>query len=204
MIKVLVVEDEPLIAIDIEQVLTNINYQVTDVVFNAEDAFIALKKNTPDIVMLDINLGIGKTGIDVAKVINQEYQIPFIFLTSHADKLTLNEAKIAKPYGYIVKPFSENDLLAGIEIAMYNYAQSNANNMPVFCLHRINKKNSLPLTEREFEVLQSMHQGKTNQQMANEMFVSVNTIKTHVGNILLKLDAPSRTAALAKARELNS
>jgi DNA-binding NarL/FixJ family response regulator len=202
MIKVLVVEDEPLIAIDIEQILNNINFQVTQTAFSVEEALKSLANNTPDAVLLDINLGEEKNGIDIAHIINQQYQIPFIFLTSHADRITLDEAKKAKPSGYIVKPFDERDLLAGLEIALYNHAQRSTLLQPQLSLININKKIATPLTEREFDVLQAMYEGKTNLQMANDLFVSVNTIKTHVSNILLKLDVASRTAAIAMARAM--
>jgi DNA-binding NarL/FixJ family response regulator len=202
MIKVLVVEDEPLIAIDIEQILNNINFQVTHTAFSVEEALKSLANNTPDAVLLDINLGEEKNGIDIAHIINQQYQIPFIFLTSHADRITLDEAKKAKPSGYIVKPFDERDLLAGLEIALYNHAQRSTLLQPQLSLININKKIATPLTEREFDVLQAMYEGKTNLQMANDLFVSVNTIKTHVSNILLKLDVASRTAAIAMARAM--
>jgi DNA-binding NarL/FixJ family response regulator len=149
---------------------------------------------------MDINLDDEKDGVDIAEIINEKYQLPFIFLTSHADKQTLERAKKTKPAGYIIKPFDEKDLLAGLEIALYNYAQKQFAAQPQLLIHNINKHLSTPLSEREFDVLCAIYEGKTNQQMANALFVSVNTIKTHIANIYFKLDVPSRTSAIAKVR----
>jgi DNA-binding NarL/FixJ family response regulator len=201
-IRVLIVEDDPLIAIDIEQILSNLNFKVSGVSYNAEDALLQLKDNTPDAVLMDINLEDGKDGIDIAAVINELYNLPFIFLTSHADRNTLERAKKTKPAGYIIKPFDEKDLLAGLEIALYNYAQNKFAQQPTLSMHSINKHLPNALSEREFDVLMSIYEGKTNQQMADALFVSVNTIKTHIGNIYSKLEVQSRTAAVAKVRNM--
>lgn len=199
-IRILIVEDEPVIAADIKNCLTNIDFTVSAVVYNYEDAITELEKNTTDLVLTDINLGSEKDGINIGELINLKYHLPFVFLTSHADYSTINRAKKTKPAGYIVKPFDENDILVSVEIALYNYAQRSINTQPKLILSAINKHISKPLSEREFEVLQSIYEGKTNQQMAEFLFVSVNTIKTHIANIYLKLEVSSRTAALVKVR----
>jgi DNA-binding NarL/FixJ family response regulator len=199
-IRVLIIEDDPLIAIDIEQTLNNLNFCVSGTAYTVDDALLQLNNNTPDAVLMDINLDDYKDGIDIAEIINEKFQLPFIFLTSHADKQTLERAKKTKPAGYIIKPFDEKDLLAGLEIALYNYAQNQAAAQSQLLIHNINKHLTTPLSEREFDVLCAIYEGKTNQQMANALFVSVNTIKTHIANIYFKLDVPSRTQAIAKVR----
>lgn len=197
-IKVLIVEDDPLIAIDIEQILNNLNFRVSGTAYNADDALFSLKNNTPDIVLLDVNLESDKDGINVAEIINDKYHLPFIYLTAHADKGTLERAKKTKPAGYIIKPFDERDLLAGIEIGLYNYSQLKMAQRPQLNLHSINKHLVNPVSEREFIVLTAIYEGKTNEQMASEQFVSINTIKTHISNLYFKLDVNSRTTAIAK------
>ena len=198
-IRILVVEDEPLIAMDIEQTLNNIDFAVSAVVHTYADAIHQLKTNTPEAVLLDINLEDEKDGIDIANVINEQYHLPIVFLTSHADKNTLDRAKKTQPAGYIVKPFEEKDLLAGMEIALYNFSMRNINK-PTLSLANINKHILSQISEREFDVLIAIYEGKTNMQMADSLFVSVNTIKTHISNIYIKLDVASRTAAIAKVR----
>lgn len=199
-IRVLVVEDDPLIAADIQQCLTNIDFMVSGVAYDASAAMQELARNTPDAVLLDINLGEEKDGIDVATIIHQQYHLPFIFLTSHADRATLDRAKKTFPSGYVVKPFDEKDLLSNLEIALYNHAQRSTLVQPQLSAAVINRYLQVPLTEREFDVLQQVYEGKTNNQMAASMFVSVNTVKTHIANIYLKLDVTSRTAAIARVR----
>jgi DNA-binding NarL/FixJ family response regulator len=197
-IKVLIVEDDPLIAIDIEQILNNLNFRVSGTAYNPEDALLSLKNNTPDIVLLDVNLDSDKDGIDVAEIINEKYQLPFIYLTAHADKTTLERAKKTKPAGYIIKPFDERDLLAGIEIGLYNYSQLKMAQRPQLSINNINRHLKTHISEREFTVLAAIYEGKTNEQMANEQSVSINTIKTHISNLYFKLDVTSRTSAIAK------
>jgi DNA-binding NarL/FixJ family response regulator len=199
-IRILVVEDDPLIAADIEQCLNNIDFHVSAVAYDPEEALLQLRKNTPDAVILDINLGEEADGVDIANIIHKEYHLPFIYLTSHADRSTLDRAKKTFPAGYVVKPFDEKDLLTSLEIALYSHAQRQTALQPQLSLPLINKRLMRPLSEREFDVLQQVYEGKTNNQMAEAMFVSVNTIKTHIANIYLKLDVPSRTAAIAKVR----
>lgn len=199
-IRVLVVEDEPLIAEDIRITLDNIDFSVSAVVYDSDGALQQLAENTPDVVLLDVNLDSALDGIQIAQIINDKYHIPFVFLTSYADRETVDRAKQTRPMGYIVKPFDENDLFATLEIALHNYSMQQpkveAN------LEKLNGKILGALTQKEFDVLNSLKEGKTNRQMADEHFISVNTIKTHIKNIYDKLDVNSRTRAVARLREL--
>ena len=199
-IRVLIIEDNPLIAADIEQCLNNINFIVSGTAYNFFDALSQLEKNTPDVVLMDINLGDEKDGIDIGKIINEKYFLPFVYLTSNSDRATIERAKITRPSGYIIKPFDEKDLLAALEIALYNFSQQLSASKPEISLIQINKNLKSPLTKREFEILKAIYEGKTNQQMSEQFFVSVNTIKTHIGNVYDKLEVASRTAAIVKIR----
>lgn len=199
-VRILVVEDEPLIADDIANQLRINDFEISAIAYDYEDAVYELKFNTPDAVVLDINLGAGKTGVDIAEVINEKYGLPFIYLTSYADKETLERAKRTEPLGYVVKPFDERNLIATLEIALYNFSQKQKSTQPSLNLDKINAKILSPLTEREFAVLQQIYEGKSNQQMADSLFVSINTIKTQINSIYLKMEANSRSSLLAKLR----
>ncbi len=199
-IKVLIVEDEPLIAEDIKEILLQVNYDVVGNAFNKEQAFEILKNTTPDIAILDINLGNNTDGILIAEHINQHYQIPFLFLTSYSSKLILDKVKHTYPMGYIVKPFDEADLFTGIEIALSNF--QGIKKTTAFCIEIFNNRLPTKLTLSEFEILKSIYQGKNNFEMAEDNFVSVNTIKTHVKKIYEKLDVNSRSSAIVKIREI--
>ena len=115
--KILIVEDQLIITMDLEYMLEELGYEVCGICTTYEDAVSAIKVGQPDLLLVDIILSGQKTGIDLAHEINQTYRIPFIFLTSHADRSTIEAAKSTKPAGYIVKPFNRNDVYASIEIA---------------------------------------------------------------------------------------
>jgi DNA-binding LytR/AlgR family response regulator len=122
-IKVLVVEDEIIIADNICKTLETLGYKVLEPALNFSEAISIIEQEKPDIAILDIQLSGKKTGIDLAEKINENYNFPFIFLTANADIKTVNSAKNVVPYAYLVKPFSKNELFTSIEIAIHNYAK---------------------------------------------------------------------------------
>lgn len=199
-IRVLIVEDEPLIARNIGMYLNNNDYEVSAIAYDPEEALFQLKRNPPDLAILDINLESDRDGIEVARYINQHNNIPFVFLTSYSDKDTLERAKQTNPYGYIVKPFNDKTLFATIEIALSNHARELNRHVPRLDIGKINHQLVTPLSDREFEVMQLLYDGKTNQQIAAELFISLNTLKKHINNAYFKLDVTSRTIAVARLR----
>jgi DNA-binding NarL/FixJ family response regulator len=203
-VRVLIVEDETIIAENIAMYLNNSDFIVSGIADDDEQAVQELKFNTPDAAILDINLGCGRDGIDIAQLIKSNYSIPFVFLTSYCDKATLGRAKNVEPSGYIVKPFHENTLLASLEMALHNHAKQHNSLLPKLDMDKINKSLPTPLTERECEVLQLIYDGNTNNQIANNLYRSINTIKRHINNAYLKLDAETRTSAIVRLRDLMS
>ena len=201
-IRVLIVEDEPLIAEDIAQGLEKNEFLVSAVVYSKEDAIEQLNINLPDMVLLDINLSGEMSGIEIAEKINTQYNIPFIFITSYSDKQTLEKAKFTEPSGYIVKPFNEASLYSTLEIALYNHAQKNKRKFPELSFSKINQYLSDQISEREFSLLQLIYDGKTNKQIADALFISTNTVKKHINNTYLKLGASSRATSIARLRDL--
>ena len=195
-ISVLIVEDEPIIAKDIESILEGEDYEVSGIAFDYQQAVYKLDTNPPDIILLDINLGSQPDGIDLAKIIKKHFKLPFIFLTSHSDPKTLDRAKPTQPMGYIVKPFNERTLFSAIEIAMYNFSRIN------FPIQLDAEKLLAPLTPRQFEILSGIFEGKTNQQLIDQFFISRNTLKTHISHLYDKLGASSRREAIARCRAL--
>lgn len=116
--KILIVEDEVIIAEDLAGSLEDLGYEVVGPVDNASDALQLIKKNTPDLAILDINLNQPIDGVQIASILRQDYQIPFVFLTAFSDTSTLERVKKTNPYGYIVKPFDEADLQVSIALAL--------------------------------------------------------------------------------------
>ena len=123
-IKIGIVEDEMIIVETIALTLEKLGYAVVGKVGTYDDALEMVKVHQPDLVLLDINLGSKKDGIDLATEIKDRFAIPIIFLTANADAKTVNRAKDIHPIAYIVKPFSSTDLFSAIEIGWTNYNKS--------------------------------------------------------------------------------
>ncbi len=201
-LRILIVEDEPAIAEHIAAYLDTSDFEVSAIAYDSEDALTELQSNTPDAVILDINLDGDTDGITIAQLINDTYHIPFLFLTAHSDRHTLSRAKDVNPGGYIVKPFNERTLLASVEIAIANHSSQINRQQPQLAAHKINAALIEPISEREFDVLKLLYQGITNKQISEQLFISENTVKTHLKNIYLKLDASTRYGVMVKLREL--
>ncbi len=201
-IRILIVEDEPLIAAEVAACLGQADYEVCGKAYSLATARALLDSRQPDAVILDINLEGGMEGIELAAYIHQHCHIPFLFLTAYASPEVLDAAKVTEPAGFIVKPFTEKGLLASLEVGLYNYAQRRKTSLPPLYPEAINRHLRAPLTRREFDLLALLWEGYTNQQMAERLFVSVNTVKTHLKNLYLKLEVNSRTAAIARAQAL--
>jgi DNA-binding LytR/AlgR family response regulator len=117
-IKILVVEDEMIIAANISLLLTNLGYEVTGIVPRGEEALLHIKQNQPDIILLDIQLKGEIDGIETAQIMQADYDIPIIYLTANADDFNFNRAKSTHPYAFISKPFKKLDLQRAIELTV--------------------------------------------------------------------------------------
>ncbi|MEM9361430.1 MAG: response regulator transcription factor [Bacteroidota bacterium] len=126
--RVLIVEDERLISKDLQDCLSELGYGHSEIVDSYESAIVNLEQKPPDIVLLDISLRGEKSGIDIANYLIQTDTIPFIYITSHSDKKTLQEAKSTRPSGYLVKPFRKEDIFTSMEIALGNFAHRKIDN----------------------------------------------------------------------------
>jgi CheY-like chemotaxis protein len=115
---VLVVEDERVVAFDLAETLEDLGYDVIAVVSSADEALIAVGVRRPDLALLDICIRGTKDGIEVAEVLRDEFQVPAIFLTAHADVQTVERASRTDPFGYLVKPFEVRALRSALELAL--------------------------------------------------------------------------------------
>jgi len=123
-VKIVVVEDEIIIADHLCETLENLGYEVFEPAISYTEGKELIDTERPDIAILDINLSGRKDGIDLAKYIRENHDIPFIFLTSFADKATLERAKQVNPPAYLIKPFNKEELYTSIEIALFNYQKT--------------------------------------------------------------------------------
>jgi len=119
--QILVVEDEGIVAMDIQKRLERLSYSVPAVVDTGEDAIKKAGETHPDLVLMDIHLKGEMTGIEAAEQIRNAYNIPVLYLTAYADDETLERAKITEPYGYILKPFKDRELHSNIDIALHKH-----------------------------------------------------------------------------------
>ncbi len=118
LIRILVVEDEPIVAEDIASRLTRMGYEVVGVIESGEAAIALAEATLPSLVLMDIILEGELDGIDAAEWLRTNLEIPVVYLTANADESTLQRAKATIPFGYILKPFKERELQATIEIAI--------------------------------------------------------------------------------------
>ena len=192
-LKILIVEDDAVIAQLIEFHLMDFGYHVLDIVHDSERALDKIHNLQPDLVMLDINILGTKDGIEIAHIIQEKYDIPYIFLTALSDKHTLQRAQELEPIGYVVKPFKESDLQATIAIGMSNYKKQNSETS--LSIDKVNDIAISPLSSKEFEILIFVAKGFSNSQIASNLDISINTIKWHTQNIFSKLGVKNRTSA---------
>lgn len=123
LIKILIVEDEMIIAAKVSLQLSSLGYQVDGILPRGEEAVLHLKQNNADIVLLDVNLKGKLDGIETAKEIQQFSNVPIIYLTANSDEATFNRAKTTKPAGFISKPFKQLDLERAIELVICRMAE---------------------------------------------------------------------------------
>lgn len=196
---ILIIEDEVLIANDISAHLLRLAYQVSGIAYDSDKAMDMCHNRNFDLAIIDINIGGSRDGIEIAELINTKYQKPFIYLTSYSDEHTLNRAQKTLPYGYIVKPFEERDLAATISMALYKFGREQRPAFPT--LDSINKAYAVQLSEREYELIAIILKGKTIVETAEKLYLSENTVKTHLRRIYEKLDVHNRVEFTKKILE---
>ncbi len=127
--KIMIVEDEWIVANDLKVILGELNYDITSIASSGKETLNKLKKlkndtkNKPELILMDISLEGDMDGIETASQVKSVYNIPVIYLTAYDDKEILKRAKISEPYGYIIKPYKVNELNATIEIALHKHKQ---------------------------------------------------------------------------------
>jgi len=119
--RILIVEDEGLIARDIEDMVRNAGYEVCSVVGTGEDAIKKAETTHPDLILMDIILRGAMDGVDAAEKIREQFNIPVIYLTAHTDENTLERAKLTEPLGYTLKPVEQKELMTVMEMALYKH-----------------------------------------------------------------------------------
>jgi len=150
-INIMIIEDEAIVAMDLENRLKKLGYTVAGIYGDSEKALNYLEVHTPGLILCDINIRGDKDGIEVAMYVRQNKRVPLIFVTALSDRKTLEQARKALPYGYIVKPYEDRDLLSAVEMARYKHHVE----LEQITLTRDKLEPLLldPLSNREFELL---------------------------------------------------
>ncbi len=120
-VKILIVEDERILALGLKKKLEKLGFEVTDAVSTGEDAIKSVKTDKPDLILMDIVLKGEMDGIEAAKLIINLHNIPIIYLTAYADDKTIERAVKTYPYGYLMKPYQERELKANIDMALHKF-----------------------------------------------------------------------------------
>ncbi|NOR87565.1 MAG: response regulator [Bacteroidales bacterium] len=168
-IKILIVEDEILLAKDIEQSLLIAGYQVIGIASNHKKAKQLLNVNMPDLILCDINLRSKKTGIELITEIKKSHQLSVIYITAYSDEETIELANQTNPINYLTKPFNEKQLLTSVHLAVKYIEQKDSTDMP---------------SQREISVINLLSKGYNSRAIAEELSISFNTVETHRKNIL--------------------
>jgi CheY-like chemotaxis protein len=117
--KMLVVEDEPIIALDLAQELEHFGFEVVALARSADEAIMAVEETRPDLVLMDMHILGPLDGVETARLLRNAYEIPSIFLTAHSDDRSISRAMQEMPYGYLTKPFQARELKATIQVALH-------------------------------------------------------------------------------------
>jgi PAS domain S-box-containing protein len=124
-VRIMIVEDEGIVGIDLKRTLIRLNYEVIAVVRTGEKAITTALEENPDLILMDIMLAGKMTGIEASEKIREKINVPIIYLTAYTDSETIKGAKTTEPFGYIVKPYDERVLFSTIEMALYKHTINN-------------------------------------------------------------------------------
>lgn len=193
-ISILIIEDEGVVALDIAYRVKKLGYDVAGIKHDFDDTINFLSIHIPDLILCDINLDGQKDGVDVAEYVFNNKKTPVIFITALSDRATLERAKKTLPYGYIVKPFDNHDLLAAIELALYKHSVE-LEKLSI-TLDKVNRIATTDLTEREFEMLEDVIAGLNNTQIGDKRHIAYTTVKYHIRKLLDKMQVTNRAEIL--------
>ena len=191
--KILVVEDESIIAESLRRSLETSGYDVPATCSTAEGAIEAVRTTAPDLVLMDIRLKGEKDGIYAARIVSEGFDVPVIYVTAYGDDAVLERAKRTKPAGYLLKPFRGDELKVAIETALYRHMIEST--VPPRTAKpdkpRPRKAKPMPLTPREIEILRLIAKGMANKEISAALAVSSRTVESHRAHILAKLKLKS-------------
>jgi DNA-binding NarL/FixJ family response regulator len=185
--KILLLEDEIIVALDLQEILDAAGY-LTMVTHNLNEALEVVKKFKPHLVICDINLGNGPTGIDFmveAKGILPKLEV--IYVTAFSDQKMVESAELTDPFNYIVKPWNEEQIKVSVNMAFHYLIEKMKKDSIVDCL-----------SLSEYKILDLIAKQKKSKEIADILFIAEKTVRNHRYNIIKKLNLPNDNNSLLK------
>jgi DNA-binding NarL/FixJ family response regulator len=189
--RILIVEDEIIIARFIEQQLKESFPCTTEIALSSAEAWAAMERMEPHLLLCDINLEEEQTGIELITELRRQYNFEVIYITSYNSRPIIEKASTTRPANYLIKPIDEAQLFAGVQLVIHQIE----NNPPS------GKKQaaaSVILNETEQRILQMIRDRKTTKEIATALHLSPYTIKNHRHKICRKLDLKDENNALLR------
>jgi DNA-binding NarL/FixJ family response regulator len=209
----LIVDDDVLLARDMQRALEHAGYRVLTPALGEEEALAILGDTKPDLCLVDIDLGAPRDGVDLAREIVERHRVPVMFVSAHSDGKTLSRAIGASPHAFVVKPFSDRQLLTSIELAFSHTKESQRLDATRKALEKIantlNDAGVLPeqthstpslterpelssLSDREREVLRELLANRRVPSIARTLGISPSTVRNHLKSIFHKVGVHSQ------------
>lgn len=178
---ILIVEDESIVALDLESRLNRLGYQVVGIAESGEDALSLAELRHPDLALMDIRLKSSMDGVETAQQLRARFDIPVIYLTAYADETTLERARVTEPFGYLVKPFEERELHSTIEMAHYKIEMDKRSKTQTARLQRIvsTVPEGVALLDSNFRIV--LANAKAQDYLADLAEVSVGGMINRLG-----------------------
>jgi DNA-binding NarL/FixJ family response regulator len=190
-LRILIIDDEIIIGRSIEQLIQEHFPCETRLALSAAETKLEVADFLPHLILCDINLHETQTGIDLIIQLQKEFYFETIFITANSAKNIIEKAAMTAPANYILKPFDENQLLAAIKLA-----QNRIVSLPEMGSFKLNLKDIL--SKSEYKILSLISENKTSQEIADMLFISLNTVKNHRHGISKKLKLPADNNAVVK------
>lgn len=201
-LRILVVEDDAIVASDIADYLRELGHRPLGPAYTLKQAKTLIETNEFHLALLDIHLQNPTDGIELAEWMFDRKPVPVIFLSAFTDDLTISRVRKVHPAHFLVKPFDKTQLKIAIEIAKTNFYAPDSSQQISRQLYKFTQNLSHDLSKSEIGVLKLLTEGYSNREMAEKLYLSEHTIKSHLKNIFLKTEAKSRTDLISKLNQL--
>tara|TARA_R110002012_G_scaffold316380_1_gene531267 strand:- start:47 stop:661 length:615 start_codon:yes stop_codon:yes gene_type:complete len=184
MLKILLIEDELIIAKDLKMTLEKNEFSNVQIAKNETEAFQLFKDYNYDLIITDINLNSAKDGIEIISYFNTLKKVPVVYLTAYSDNDIIKRAEATSPFAYLLKPFNESQLKATINLALINFKKKPLDSGEF----NYNSEQIMKLTKREKQVLVTLSSGNSTKEIAEVLSISNQTVEKHKQNIREKLN----------------